>query len=303
VGDLPAQAKAYFLNNLMRITRDTLLKLAQDAVSQRTRSNRGIIAVFAAGSLLDAEPLLGGTTDIDLFVIHDSEPALPREIVQMSPEIHLDIAHHAQALYRQPRHLRCDPWLGSTVYNNPILLHDTQHWFEFTQASARSQFWLAANVIARARPLAENARQIWLSQQTSTAEMVERVDLFLQALESAANAIACLSGSPLTERRFLLGFPDRARAANNPGLSHGLLGLLGGNQVDAEEIKTWLPGWRLAFQSAGGNPDAPLRLHPHRQVYYERSIDFYLASDAVAALPLASSTNLDAGSRPPAIPF
>ncbi len=54
-----------------------------------------------------------------------------------------------------------DAGLGYLLINNPMLLHDTQHWFEFIQASVRSQFWQPDNVIQRVRPMVEHARQTW----------------------------------------------------------------------------------------------------------------------------------------------
>ena len=41
----------------MRITRETLLKLAQESVTERVRTNRGIVSAYVAGSLLTQEPL------------------------------------------------------------------------------------------------------------------------------------------------------------------------------------------------------------------------------------------------------
>ena len=54
----------------MRITRETLLKIAKDTVTQQVRSRHDLVSVFLIGSLLTDDPLLGGTTDIDLIFIH-----------------------------------------------------------------------------------------------------------------------------------------------------------------------------------------------------------------------------------------
>ena len=45
----------------MRITRDTLLKIARDTVDSRTRQDRTIMAVYLSGSLLENDFQLGGT--------------------------------------------------------------------------------------------------------------------------------------------------------------------------------------------------------------------------------------------------
>ena len=80
----------------MRLTRETLIKIARDAANQRARVSRRIVCIYLTGSVLGDTPLLGGTTDIDLIVIHDSDPIQPREVVRMSDEIHLDIGHYSQ---------------------------------------------------------------------------------------------------------------------------------------------------------------------------------------------------------------
>ena len=105
----------------MRITRETLIKLAQDTTAERVRLNHRIICVYLTGSLLHEEPLLGGTGDIDLFVIHDSQPAVDREVVRLSDEIHLDIAHLSQDVFQHPRLLRTHPWISPFIVSHPLV--------------------------------------------------------------------------------------------------------------------------------------------------------------------------------------
>jgi len=279
----------------MRITRDNLIRLAQETADQRARSDRGIVCIYAIGSLLTADPLLGGTTDIDLVFVHDLQPDQRREVVRLSSDVHLDIAHLPQSLYRHPRQLRQDPWIGSSLYSGPLLLHDTQHWFDFTQASVKAQFWQADNVNARSRQLLSQARQGWLRLDTNGGATgvsngfaldkpfpASKVIAYLQALEHAANAVAALSGEPMTERRFLLLFRERSQAAGNPGLAIGLAGLAGAPLVDGETIRSWLGAWQQAFQKAGSLPGAPARLHPSRFGYYERAFEAFLSADRPA---------------------
>lgn len=278
----------------MRITRETLLKIAQETVTQRVRLDRGIVSAYATGSLLLADPLLGGTTDIDLFIVHDTDPFQTREIIRLSPDVHLDIAHHNQAIYRQPRHLRLDPWLGNSLYDNPLLLHDTQHWFEFTQASVRSQFWLPENVIGRVRPLAENARQKWINLSTEVNQgKNDQINTYLETIEMAANAIACLTGSPLAERRFLNQFSERAAALQRPALTAALVDLLGAPRTAVETLRGWLPDWEAGFREGGAQPMAPSALSATRLPYYLHGIEAVLESDTplFALWPLLSTWN------------
>ncbi|MCK4899650.1 MAG: hypothetical protein KAS38_12780, partial [Anaerolineales bacterium] len=99
----------------MRVNRGTLLKIANDTVSQRARQDLGIISAYLCGSVLGDDYLLGGTTDIDLTFIHIDTVSEEREIVRLTDEIHLDIAHYAQRDFLQTRELRTHPWLGPTI--------------------------------------------------------------------------------------------------------------------------------------------------------------------------------------------
>jgi predicted nucleotidyltransferase len=263
----------------MRITRETLLKASQDVVTQRIRMDRGIIAVYLVGSLLSDNPLLGGATDIDLVFIHDSDPPQEREIGRLSSDITLDIAHHRQADYKHPRNLRVQPWLGPSVFSTRVVLHDTQHWFEFTQASVTSQFNRPENVISRARPQAESARQLWLEIEPNTNNHLKNLLSYLKAIKTGANAIASLSGAPLTDRRFMLNFPERSQAIGKPGLASGLLGLMGADHASADQIRAWLPFWQGAMQALEGLDQIPVSLHPYRRSYYERAFGAILSGD------------------------
>ncbi len=267
----------------MRITRDVLLKLARDTANQRARADIGVLSVYLHGSLLDDEPLLGGTADIDLFIVHNEEPAAEREITRISDEVHLDITHHSRKLYRQTHELRLHPWLGPILYGCKIL-YDPQHFMDFTQASVRGQFNRPDQVLGRVRPQVEQARQIWLSL-SSRKEPTGRESVFdyLQSAGLVANAVAGLSGKPLTERRFLLEFPHRAEVVGHPGLYPGLLGVLGGSLVDATDIRAWVPGWRQAVDALQGDPTPP-RLSAPRLPYYLRAFEAILDSDQPLAV-------------------
>ena len=73
---------------------------------------------------------------------------------------------------------------------------------------------------------------------------------------NAANAIASLSGPPLTERRFLLDFPGRAEAVNRPGLFPGMLGLLGAADLEAGRFRVLAAGMGSGFSSFAGRRSA-----------------------------------------------
>ena len=234
----------------MRITRETLLKLARDTAAQRVRQTaRGLhlpdrLAAqrgAAAGWHNRYRPDLRPSTN---------DPEKPREMVRLTDEVHLDIAHLSQSIFHQPRHLRLG-CLARARYlcSHPLVLHDTHHWFEFTQASAFSQFFRPENVMERSRPAADAARQTWLELHSLTgAPDAHARWAYLKALENAANAIAVLNGPPLTERRFMLQFPQRAQTLGRPGLAGGLVDLYMPEKPDAETWQMWLENWRIGLQ-------------------------------------------------------
>jgi len=252
----------------MRINRETLLGIANDTVAQRVRQDRGILSAYLCGSLLGDIFLLGGSADIDLVFIYIDQPPIEREILRLTDDVHLDIAHLAQKDFREPRRLRQHAWLGPTIFSCR-LLHDPQHFMHFTQASVRGQFERPDHVLERARPQLDHARQIWagLAGKAAGAAGPQEVSLYLKAIEHAVNAVASLSGPPLTERRFLTSFPERATAVKHPGLYPGLLGMLGAPRVSQEALRLWLPSWEESYDTLG-EMEPPPRLHPARRSYY-----------------------------------
>jgi hypothetical protein len=267
----------------MRVTPEILLKIANDFVAQRIRSERDLVGVYLHGSLLREHPTLGGTTDIDLFLIHVDAIREEREFVHITDDIHLDVSHHPASLYRRAKELRSHPWLGPAL-NECKILYDPQHFLDFTQASVRGQFNRPDYVLERVRPQIEHAREMWFSFQAQPSEAGPHdISLYLRALDHAANAIAALSGPQLTERRFLMDFPERAQAVRHAGLHAGLLGLLGTPLIDATVLRSWLVNWRAAYDAACQEQSVP-RIHPFRLSYYQKAFDVLLGSEHFQAV-------------------
>ena len=156
----------------MRITRDLLLNTAKETVKRHTFGGHDLICAYLTGSLIYDQPLLGGITDIDLIYIHSGDPPCAREIVPITDDIHLDIAHFSQTAFSQPRNLRTDPWIGSFLCQDPLVLYNTQHWFDYTQAGTSAQFYQPANVIQRVKFFSEQARSSWLSLQVTQGDFL-----------------------------------------------------------------------------------------------------------------------------------
>lgn len=271
----------------MRVTRESLIRIAKETVQQRVFNDYAIIAAYLTGSLVqdDVEHLLGGTTDIDIIFVHVVEPPQRREFVKLTPDFHVDIGHRSKAEFKRPRELRVDPWLGWEMYD-PLLLFEREKFFEFLQAGLRAgfEFNAPAPALQRSRSLLSHGRQIW-RDLLETGESVSPRDLakYMKSLFHAVNAVAELSGPPLQERRLMLEFGPRAETARRPGLNTELIDLMGGHGLDLEQVRTWLPDWKLAFEGAAENTRVDMRIHPARLNYYEKAIRAMLQGETPQA--------------------
>jgi len=272
----------------MRITCDLLFKTARDTAAERARRDRDIVCIYLTGSLLHETPMLGGAADIDLVIIHAGEPAVEREVLPVTNEVSLDIQHHSQLRYQSPRQLRLDAWVGSTLTENFQALYAVQHWFEFTQAGVSAQFYSPENILARARPFADSARKHWLALG-SQKDSLAFVRGYLSALENSGNAIACLTGAPLPERRFFLDLPERAEQLGQPDLIGGLVNLLMGDYPTGEQTAAWIEGWEKSFDQFSEQP--PLTKYSRfRKAYYLNAVSVLQEEQLPAALWLLMST-------------
>jgi hypothetical protein len=258
----------------MRLTRDLLLQAANSATSDLLLRDKDVVCVYLIGSALGEQPLIGGTTDIDLICVHSINAPVPREVMVLGEDYHLDIGHYTQGQFGQTKTLRLNPWLGSYLCYDPLMLYDTQHWFEFTQAGVFSQFLQPSLVIQRARPFIQQARQKWLELNQSQAEPnVDNLWKYLKALEYAGNSLACLVGVPLTERRFIQDLPARTEALERPGLSSGLVDLFCPPADDTElNWQLWLETWRKTILAANEKKHFPAGINSIRIPYYENAI-------------------------------
>jgi len=285
----------------MRLTRQTLLRIAKEAAQKRALSERGLVAAYLTGSVLTEDPFLGHATDIDLVFVHADPPQVRREIQPVTAEVHLDIVHRARSEYERPKELRVHPWLGPELYD-PLPIYVAEHFFEFVQAGVREKYLDPSNVLARARQSAESARQVWTEIALDAPFNPQLLLAYLNGLNLAANAVALLSGGPLPERRFLLQFPQRAQSAGRPGLAAGLIGLLGGGHADAAMLSALLPEWIKAFSEAAGRPGRDVRLDAPRLGYYRLACEAMLADGTPQFVlwPLLVTWTLSVSILPPA---
>ncbi len=284
----------------MQITPDILKQFAETTVEKITRGNFDIMSAYLRGSLaLGDDPLLGGTTDIDLVFIHSDTPAIDREILRLTDDVHLDIEHHSQKRYLKGRELRVHPQMGPSLFNAQVLF-DPQHFLDFTIATVRGMFHRADHTIMRAQPLITKARQDWMTlENASAANSVESVPAYLSILEAAANALALLVGEPLSERRFLPAFADRVEHLDRTGMYAGLIGLLGGALCDINQLRQWMTAWDAAF-SASPVRQRPKEISSYRRNYYYSAFDALISSERPKDLlwPLLRTWTLIAAAFP-----
>ncbi len=284
----------------MRITRETLIRIASETAQKRALSDPGLVAAYLIGSLRTENPFLGGTTDVDIVFVHTEQPIVRREIIPLTPEFHLDLIHRPRGDYDKPKDLRVHPWLGPELYD-PQPLFVTRHFFEYLQAGVRDKFNETDSVVARASRLAVEARQSWSGLQLKRDPLPELFLEYLHAVSLAANSVALMSGGPLAERRFLLQFPARADAVEKPELSGLLLDLLGAADVDVEALKACLAAWEKDFVEAEGRPGVDERIAAPRLAYYKLACESMLESESPQAIlwPLLLTWTLSAKALPP----
>ena len=259
----------------MRITRDLLLDTAKDTVERRVFDSNDIVCAYLTGSITREDPLVGGTTDIDLVYVHSLEAPHQREIIPITDDFHLDIVHFSQSFFSHPRKLRSDAWVGSFLCHYPIVLHDPNHWFDYVRSGVFAHFFQPINTILRVKPFIESARQDWialLNEQNNTNTAQNFLHPYLKIIKNAANAVACLTSVPLTDRRFLIDFPYSAQGINMPGLVGGLVDLIMPIDSIEPDWDIWMENWNTAFSSLQQIDNRPLSYSICRRSYYEKAI-------------------------------
>jgi hypothetical protein len=257
----------------MRITKEAMLRLARDTATIRADQDRSIVCIYLTGSLITEAPFIGGSTDIDLFIIHSQPPVEKREILFLNDDVSFDIAHIEQTRFQQPRHLRADVWLGPFLCAKPKVLYDTHHWFEFTEASVAAQFYRPEYILERARPMAVAARQTWMDFHLAQPEISPANSLrYLTCIENAGNSLALLSGAPLSERRFLIDLPTRLEKVNRTDLQILFNNLVLPSGFTDLDWTQWITSWEESLKQAASSPYCPLTLSRPRLNYYLKAV-------------------------------
>ena len=269
----------------MRITREILLNHAKENVAKLTARYRYIVCIYLTGSLLREDPFIGGVTDIDLICVHGHPVTRRREVIRLSPEISLDLAHYGQEEFEPPRKLRSEPWMGGDMETVPQVLYDGLRWYDYTRAAATAQFWRAEHIAARASGLLAPARKTWSDLiDDSIPQGLKRVSAFLDAVQGVSNAVICLTGTPLPIRRLMLDLPEKAAQAELPDFYGELIQLFTSEAVTDENLETWLASYAAMFEELKEAKEPPTSLQPFRRAYYEKAIRAVYPSHPAAAI-------------------
>ncbi len=263
----------------MKYTRDILVDLANELVLKRYSKDTKVDAVFLVGSVRPDNAIIESPTDVDLLVLHNGDIPRERELVKISPDYHFDIYFEETNYYNNPKDLRTDGWRGWAMWD-PLLLHQNNHFFEYTQSVLRSQFDDPKNIIGRVRYFSNRARKKWAAFD-SAPQKTNPTD-YLKAVYDAGNAFACLSTQPFTKRGFLEQFYQQATEMDLPDLIPLLIDCISeSKQPDMirDSLTEWDHCFTLATQSF-----ANYTVHPYRINYYRSAITRQLQGD----LPIAA---------------
>jgi hypothetical protein len=256
----------------MKNTRALLIDLARRE-AERRGADDDVISGYIVGSVARDEEPLGGVTDIDLVLIHDEPPNIPREIVRLSDQIHHDIAHHHKDLYSKPRELRVHPWMGPALCE-PLFIYDPHHFFEWAQAGARGQFYRPDHVLTRSKAFLQQARR-----GATLLPMTGRwVRTYVHAAMDAVNAVACLTGFPAAGRRVMAELADSIAKLEYPQLLGGFLDLVGAEHFNNWDVPALLSAWGKAFDAATDLSNDP-ELHPSRRIYFLQGFQTLVEDD------------------------
>ncbi len=270
----------------MRITHKLLVQNAKQLVIERQAQDRSLVCAYLSGSLSATEEidtvLIGGAGDIDLVFVHSYLDQPYRELIPLNKDLHHDIWHVAQSIYDDPKQLRGNPWIGHDLFSKPVVFYDKHHWFDFVLAGAFSKYNQPENVVQRGVHFLGRARKALQTMAFSEQTHADWLLTYLQALSDSANALAILSGGPISLRRMLLDFPERAAALDASAWTGRLIESFSRGVPTMEQLDAWLAEWKKHF--AAVPEDGPIELSPIRTNYYLKAMQELRESLPMAAV-------------------
>lgn len=288
----------------MRVTKEKLIKLSETFIRQRALKDRTILCAYLTGSILKEYPFINGTTDVDMIIIHTDLQQAYREPVSISEEATFDIYHYPKEYFQNPRNLRTDPWIGSSLCFDPLAIFKKGHWYEFILSSVESSFFVPENVMSRALVFNKEAHKYFsaLSRFANTTYDVTYVFNYLLCLENALNSLACLTRNPLTMRNMLRSFTEVcAELEGADELPKQAAALITKQPDVAKFMPYYVQHWSYYFDyfAAYTNPGFYPEYAKFRLPYYIKAAQGYVEADLPSAvwIMLTTWTHINAAMR------
>lgn len=278
----------------MRITKEKLIKLSENYIQQRSRKDRSIVCAYLTGSLLRDYPFINGTTDVDIIMIHSDLQQAYREISGISEEATFDIYHYPRNYFANPRNLRTDPWVGSSLCFDPVVLFGKGHWYEFVLSSVEAQFFLPENSMQRSLVFNREAHMYYskLQRLVNTPYDVTYVFNYILCIENAINSVACLNKKPLTMRHFLQDFIECCNELNSVNLIPETISLITENNSLDQYYQYYSQFWNYYFDYFSGYVRADFfpEYGKVRLPYYQKAVEAFWEAHLPSAVWIMLNT-------------
>lgn len=278
----------------MKITKEKLLRLSDSYIQQRSRKDRSIVCAYLTGSLLRDYPFINGTTDVDIIMIHSDLPQPYRELTGISDEASFDIYHYPRSYFANPRDLRIDPWIGSSLCFDPIVLFGKGHWYEFVLSSVEASFFLPENCLQRALIFNRESHKFYskLQRLINTQYDVTYVFNYILCIENAVNSLACLNHRPLTMRHFLQDFIECCNDLNCTNLIAETIGLISENNNLEQYYQYYSQFWNYYFDYFSNyvREDFFPEYGKFRLPYYQKAVEAYWETHLPSAVWIMLNT-------------
>ncbi len=288
----------------MRITREKLIKLSEGYIQQRAKKDRTVVCAYMTGSMLKEYPFINGTTDVDIIMIHTDLQQAYRELMSISEEATFDIYHYPKEYFQNTRTLRTDPWLGSSLCFDPVVLFSKSHWYEFILSSVEASFFVPENTMGRALVFNKEAHKYFsqLGRLANTNLDVTYVFNYLLCVENAVNSLACLTRNPLTMRNMLNAFTEVCADLDGASdLPKTVEGLITKTPDAAKFMPYYVQNWTYYFDYFAGytNPGFYPEYAKFRLPYYTKAVEAYIEAHLPSAvwIMLTTWTHINAAMR------
>ena len=278
----------------MKLTKDKLLRLSDSYLQQRARKDHSIVCAYLTGSLLREYPFINGSTDVDIIMIHSDIPQAYREVTGISEDATFDIYHYPRSYFSNPRNLRTDPWIGSSLCFDPIVLFGKDHWYEFVLSSVEASFFLPENTLQRSLVFNHEAHKYFsqLQKLVNTQYEVTYAFNYVLTIENAVNSIACLSKQPLTMRHFLQDFIECCDDLNCTNLIGETISLITENNNLDQYYQYYTQFWNYYFDyfSNYARADFFPEYGKFRLPYYQKAVEAYWETHLPSAVWIMLNT-------------